>query len=134
MEQYYCRDRQKPEPLFPRETLLQKAEDYLNAELAYRQVFSDYRTAEGETRTSLADRMQALHARMQMLRNTYVLTIGGLHGQEMIGTETLYDPAVHSCTNVHGNTEPGDPIRFLNTAICASNDSILVPSQGVRIY
>ncbi len=133
MEQFYY-DRQQAEPMFPRETLLQKAEDYLKAEQQYKQVFSDFRTANGTERESYAQILQSLHIKMQMLRNTYALTIGGLHGQEISGQESLYDPAIHTCTELHGNVGQGDPIRFLNTAICASDESILVAAQGVRVY
>ena len=133
MEQYYY-DRHLPEPLFPKETLLQRAEDYLKAKHDYRTALAEYSSAAGDDRSTYAHAMQTLYARMQMLRNTYVLTIGGLHGQEMNGQEVLYDPAIHGSSIIHGDIGPGDPIRFLNSAICASDNTVLIPAQAIRVY
>ncbi len=123
------------EKTLPQEVLIQKSEEYLIMEAQYAQAVGSFRTASArEERNAYAESMRELNVRMQHLRNEYGLIIGGFHGQEISNAVVLYDPAIHQVAQLHGEIQSGDPIRFLNTAICSSNGDVLVPAQAIRVY
>ncbi len=132
MEPYFYET--KPEQPDRTELLRQKAEEYLSIERQYQAIAAQYRATPASERTDLAASMQSLNLQLQSLRNNSGLIIGGLHGQEVADQIVPYDPAIHQFSVVHGDVRPGDAIRFMNTALCASNGTLLIEAQAIRVY
>ncbi|QQS43352.1 hypothetical protein IPM65_04295 [Candidatus Roizmanbacteria bacterium] len=133
MEPYFYETNQPGQP-DRIELLRQRAEDYLRMEKQYQTLAAEYRATPASQRSDLAASIQALNLQLQTLRNNSGLIIGGLHGQEVADQIVPYDPAIHQFSIVHGDVRPGDAIRFMNTALCASNGTLLIEAQAIRVY
>lgn len=133
MEPYFYENQQPNQP-DRAEQLRKTAEEYLQAEQQYQAVVAEYRAATGDQRPELAATMQSLNFKLQLLRNSAGLVVGGHHGQEILNQIVLFDPAIHQSCAVHGDVQPGDSIRFMNTALCSPDGTVLIPAQAVPVY